>query len=461
MESWTLELNGKLLYEAQPRQNLFHDAEGDEVLYGGQAGGGKSKAIIADAIGFAIENKGVRVGLFRRTYPELAKSLVIELQKTLPYGFYHYNKTEKVAELPNGSRLEFNYCQNESDVYHYQSTEYDRLYFDEVTHFTRFQYTYLVSRLRTTKQGIKPQVKCGSNPGNVGHMFVKDRFIDGAIPEQLTERFDSESGRRFTTMFIPASIDDNKYILQNDPTYKDRLLSLPEKERRMLLEGDWDVFSGQVFSEWRRSIHIIEPIELKPEWNRFISLDWGYNAPHCALWYCVTPERRIYIYRELYGTQKTDEQLAKEIVELSQGEKIAYRTADPSIWSKSSIGESIADRMARVGAAFNAADNDRKSGLARVHSYLSLAPDKKPWIQIFSTCTNLIDTLPGLIYDAHKIDDVDTTGDDHAYDSLRYGLMSRPHPNAPSEVKPPKNSFESYLRNRKEERFIKEEYVGY
>lgn len=461
--SWTLETTDKVLYEAQPRQDLFHEATADEVLFGGQAGGGKSKAIIADAIGFASANPGVRVGLFRRTYPELAKSLVVELRKTLPYHLYKYNKSDHVAQLPNGSSLDFNYCQNEDDVFRYQSVEYDREYFDEVTHFTPFQYKYLLSRLRTTRKEITPQVKLGSNPGNVGHQFIKGRFIDGATPEQVTERVDEETGRKFTTVFIPSRIADNKYITDNDPDYVNRLLALPEQQRRMLLEGDWSVFAGQVFNEFRYDKHVIEPstVILEPYYKRFISLDWGYNAPLCVLWYCVLPDKRVIVYRELYATGRTDEQLAKDIVELTGEEKIHYRVADPSIWSKNSIGESIAERMARFGVPFNKADNDRVNGLARVHSFLDLAPDGKPWTQIFSTCGNLIRTLPNLIYDTHKLDDLDTDGEDHAYDSLRYGLMSHPHPTAPPEIKAPQNSMMGYIKKKQEQRWLRNEYVGY
>lgn len=426
------------LYEAQEKQVLFHNAEAEEVLFGGAAGGGKSYAILWDAVSKALKYKNIRIGIFRRTYPELEKSLIYNFLKDVPQELYQYSKQEHRATfVQTGSVIDFNHVQYESDVYKFQSVEYDFLYFDELTHFPEFIYEYLLSRLRTSKRGIKPQVKSGSNPGNIGHLWVKKRFIDDAKPYVVTKRVKEFDGgvTQFTTQFIPATLYDNKILLESDPKYEQRLKRLPEAERRALLEGDWDAFKGQYFKMWNAKKHVCKPFDIPRSWKRFRSMDWGYSNPSAVLWFAVSPEGRLYVYRELYVTETTIPELARQIKSMSvysddghTPEKIAYTVADPAIWSKTQYeqGESIALKLMEYGVPLMKADNARISGWQAVKDMLYYDEGHEPVLQIFESCYNLIRTLPVLVHDKNRPEDLDTDGEDHAADALRYGVMSNP-----------------------------------
>lgn len=450
------------LYQAQPRQQLFHTANAEEVLYGGAVGGGKSYAILWDAVMFCMQNDGVYTAVFRRTFPELEKSLILEALKVIPTSWYEYNKKEHRMYFKNHSILEYNYCQYESDVYNFQSAQYDRLYFDELTHFTKFIYLYLSSRCRTTKPNIKPQIKSASNPGNIGHNWVKMRFIDGGIPNEIQTKTDPETGHKFNVQFIPAKLQDNKYLMEGDPEYLNRLMNLPPEDRKALLEGDWNILKGQFFSEWRNEVHICEPFEIPFDWHRIIGLDWGWTNPTCVEWITFSPQGLAFVYRELMVTETTDDLLAIKIKELTGKEKIDYRMADPSLWSINQYerGESLAMRMSSYGVALIKGDNNRKSGWSMIHNYLRIDEDtKEPKLKVFNTCHYLIETLPGLIHDDHNPEDVDTRGEDHAGDALRYALMTKPIMYRPKSVKAPQYSFEYWFKKSQEEH-NKGMYVG-
>lgn len=457
-------------YTAQPKQLSFHFSEADETLYGGAAGGGKSAAILWDAIEFCLAHEKVRCAIFRRTYPELEKSIIFEFLKQVNSKLYRYSKQEhRVIFKQTGSVLEFNHCQYEQDVYKFQSAEYDRLYFDELTHFTLFIYSYLLSRLRTTRADIKPQVKSGSNPGNVGHLWVNNRFIAGAKVNTLINRVDEETGVEFTTMFIPAKVSDNKYIMENDPSYVGRLLRLPEDERKALLNGDWNAFKGQFFKEWNPKYHVRQAFDIPDGWKRYRCLDWGYRNPSACLWLAVDPDGRVYVYRELYQAGLTDGELASKILDLSGNENISYTVADPSLWSVTQYekGESIAMRLMENGIEVIKGDNSRISGANVVRAYLELLSIrrgsrsfKQSTLVFFSNCQHCIATIPALIFDKNNSEDVDTNGDDHGYDALRYGLMSRPMPKYLQHSKePPENSFNWFLRQLKNKR-ERTKYIG-
>ncbi|RMF53116.1 MAG: hypothetical protein D6746_15990 [Bacteroidetes bacterium] len=360
--------------------------------------------------------------------------------------------------------MEFNHCQYEHDVYGFQSAQYQRLYFDELTHFTYFQYIYLQSRLRTPKhKDVKPQIKSASNPGGIGHLWVKERFIDGVIPNKIQMKVDKETGKEYEVQFIPAKIDDNQILVQNDPLYKANLEKLSEDERRALLYGDWDVFKGQYFKEWNRDIHVIKPFKIPDSWKRFIAMDWGYTAPFAVLWLAIDHDGRIYVYRELYDTQYTVDRLSNEIKKLSGDEEILYVIADPSLWSITQYekGESIAMQMIANGLHMFKGDNNRLSGSQNIRNYLSVNPaDDKPMLQVFDTCHNLIRTLPSLVHDKRKVELYDTEGEDHAVDALRYGLMAHPLvPVAKKERRVPKRSFKGIIKHISNEKH-KKQYAG-
>ena len=429
-----------ILYKPQPKQALFHESEAEEILYGGAAGGGKSHSILWDAYMNCFKHSGLRVVMFRRTYPELEKSLIFKSRMYFSEGMGKYNESKKrwiiYCEDGGQSWIEFAHCKDESDVFNYQSAEYDIEYFDELTHFTEFQYLYLKTRVRTTRtDGFKPKIKAATNPGNIGHGWVRKRwklsdktnYFKVWNPDPTED--EPNPGSR---VFIPARLDDNQILMNADPNYINRLKSLPEQQRKQLLDGDWEVFSGQAFTEWDPKIHVIKPFDIPKHWERWSAVDFGFSKPFAGLWFAMDPcSRRMYCYRELYGAQIRDVLQAKRMVAMSRmsdgiPEKINFNVADPSIWANRGNGLSTAEVYAINGYNVIPGNNDRIMGKMRVHDYLSMASDGKPWLQIFNNCVNLIRTLPELILDTNNTEDVNTKQEDHAYDALRYFLMTRP-----------------------------------
>ncbi|MBQ2698610.1 MAG: phage terminase large subunit [Firmicutes bacterium] len=404
------------------KQWQFISSDCEEVFFGGAAGGGKSYAIAIDALLYALDHPGSRQIVLRRTLAELKRSLVLTALKLYPQGAAEYLSSQYLWRFANGSLLEFGYCDNEADVAKYQSAEYDRIFFDELTHFTAYQYLCMMSRLRGANDFPK-QIKSAGNPGGVGHAWVKERFVQ---PQTGSEPIVYPAGRR---LYIPARIYDNQFLLQADPHYAARLQELPEWERRAFLEGDWDIFAGQFFPEFRIDKHGMQPFVIPPDWHRFVSMDWGYNDPCAVLWHAVC-DGHVYTYRELYCREKTAGEVAAEIRRLSAGEEISYYVASPDMWQKrgadSIYGENIADSFAAQGIHLTKADNSRIVGWQRVREYLREAPDGTPYWRFFpAACPNLARTLPQLVFDPQHTEDA-AQGEDHAPESLRYGLMSRP-----------------------------------
>ena len=256
--------------EITPKQAAFIKAEQDEVLFGGAAGGGKSYAQLIDALLFAAKYAGSKQLILRRTYPELERSLILVHLGLYPKEIYSYNNSAHRGTFKNGSTIEFGYCDNEKDVFKYQSAEYDVIRFDELTHFTKTMYTYLISRLRGAN-GFPKQVKSSTNPGGVGHAWVKERFIDPAPPLQ---QIDTEEGSR---IFIPAKVQENSFLMAADPKYLQRLNNLSESDRKALRDGVWDLAEGQYFTEWDEQLHVIEPFPLPQEWTRIFAMDYGLD----------------------------------------------------------------------------------------------------------------------------------------------------------------------------------------
>ncbi len=442
------------LYEAQNKQFLFHTATADEVLFGGAAGGGKSYAIIWDAMAFGLQHTGVRISIFRRTFPELEKSIIEDWLKYIPSRFYEYNKKEHKATLKNGSFIEFNHCELEEDMYKYQSAQYDRLYFDELTTFPESIYIYLHSRCRTVNPNIKPQIKSATNPTGIGHLWVKSRFVDNAEPNKVIQRIDEETKNRYTTTFVPSRVYDNKYIMEADPAYIERLMKLPEEQRKALLDGSWDIAEGQFFKEWNRHIHVIEPFKIPSFWTRACGMDWGYSQPTVILWIAFSPKNdpvhkgRAYVYKELVITRATDTEIKREFDETNNKEKIDYIACDPKLWSVTQLerGESIASRLIEMGMPLIKADNARVSGWNVVRSYLAHDDKNPPSLYFFNNCYYTIRTIPSLIYSRNNPEDLESKGtEDHGADSLRYILMSKPLAGRiPGKIRP-YNSFQYWF----------------
>lgn len=431
----------------QPRQQVAEDALKDldpllshELLYGGTAGPGKTEFLLWHAYHACLQYPGLKVLGLRRSYTELRRSLVIRSLERFDRDNARYTTTENTWKFANGSRIEFGYCETNQDVYQYQSAEYDIVFWDELTQWpSDFCYLYLFSRTRSRlsmlARGFVPHVIAGTNPGYVGGAWVKARFVDPSPPEtRFIVELDVEDafGAR---IFIPAKLDDNKYI--NRKQYVASLANLPKAQRDALLEGSWDAIEGQYFTEWDRALHVVLPFHIPPWWTRIRCVDYGHFAPFACLWLAFDEDGDAVVYRELYETKLTPSmQCEKILARQVLGERVTYSVIDPSTFAKTGVGVPIAQQYIDNGVPCRRALNARVDGWARVRDYLrpremfgpdpNAEPELKVGLRIFSTCTNLIRELPMLVHDEKNPEDLDTDSSDHAADALRYGLMSRP-----------------------------------
>ncbi len=415
----------ELTFSVTKKQAAFISACEDEVLYGGAAGGGKSFGQVVDAFLYAARYPKSRQLLLRSSFPALERSLIMTALEIIPASLYKYQSSKHKMRFFNGSILEFGFLAQDADVVMYQSAEYDVIRFDELTHFTEYQYVYMLSRLRGTS-GYPKQMKSTTNPGSRGHGWVKERFINPAPPM-------TAFGKSQTRIFIPAKVEENKFLMEKDAAYLTRLQLLPENEKKALLYGDWDIFEGQFFSEFSREKHVIHPTEPPPYHKRFRSLDYGLDMTACY-WWAVDGEGSLTCYRELYQSGLTLSEAARAIIAATPPEeKITYTVASPDLWNRrQDTGKSGVEIMAAEGlCGLIRADNRRVAGWRVLREYL-----RGGKIQIFNSCVNLIRTLPALIYDPHAPEDAADRPHEitHAPESVRYAVMSRP----PLSIRPQK-----------------------
>lgn len=435
-------------YTASDRQTKFHTSEAFETLYGGAAGGGKTAAIVAEAVTYALEYPKARIYIFRKTIPELKQSVVPEIYKqcadfiNLAKGM-SYNAQDRVFNFTNGSIIQLAYLENPQDMYRYQSAEIHLLLVDELTHFAQEEYEYLKTRVRGTNPEQPLKVMCATNPGNIGHAWVKAYFIDITTPEKI---YKDKNGN--TRMFIPAKVSDHPIEAFRD-TYTRQLSSLTNPDlRRALLLGDWDIFAGQAFNEWLREKedgtpwHVVEPFAVPQHWVKWFAYDYGYNTYAAGLWLTRDPAtNRMYIYREFYQHEMSASKQAEMILMNDNAEAVNLRLADPSIWKQRGdveTGENIANIFQREGLIFQPANNDRMAGKNAIHELLAPMPDGLPGLQVFSSCANFIRTFPALPVDVNRPEDIDTRAEDHLYDCLRYGAINQRQGTMP-EPKIPEN----------------------
>lgn len=464
-----------VIWTPQPKQRRFLERPEYEALYGGAAGGGKSDALLAEALR-QVHIKHYRAIIFRKTYPELADLMdrSFEIYPRVCPGA-KYNDSKHFWLFPSGAKIYFGAMQHSKDRKKYQGRRFDFVGFDELTHFTWEEYSYMFSRNRPNGPGMRVYMRATTNPGGIGHGWVKDRFITAGPPLTPIKsvyriRYPDGSEHEITRkrIFVPATVFDNQILLTNDPEYLPKLAMMPEAERDALLYGSWDSFEGQVFREWtdvrehyvdRVRTHVIQEFDIPRSWPRYRSFDWGYSKPFSVLWWAVDGDDRVYLYREWYGASAPNTGIKLPIQGIAAGIKerekndgrvIGY--ADPAIWDASD-GESRADQLARQGVYFNPGDNARLDGKMQLHNRLSFDENGIPMMYVFSTCKEFIRTITTLVYSEKRVEDVDTNGEDHAYDAARYFLMSRPigqkevpprDPDAPPEYDDQVSSFINY-----------------
>ena len=417
-------------------QTQFLAASEREVFYGGARGGGKSYAMLVDPLRYC-HRATHRALLIRRTMPEL-RDLINHSQRLYSRAFpgAKWREQEKEWRFPSGAKIEFGYAENMTDVLRYQGQSYTWIGIDELPQYpTPDIYNFLRSSLRSVDPKIPVFMRATGNPGNVGSQWVREMFVNPSTPN---EKFDVNistpvGNRKISRRFIPAKLQDNPYLMQTDDYYI-MLASLPEIQKRQFLDGDWDAFDDSAFPEFKKQTHVVESFEIPKGWYRFRAADWGYSSPACCLWFAIDYDNNIWIYRELYVTKNTADQFAKKVLELEHGEYINYGVLDSSTWARrGDVGPSIAETMIQNGCRWRPSDRSPKSrinGKLEMHKRFTINPDtKEPGLMILSNCKNLIRTLSTLPIDSHNPEDVDTKAEDHAYDALRYGCMSRPiHP---------------------------------
>ncbi len=441
----------KTIWKPQKKQAVFQSRNEYEALYGGAAGGGKSDALLTEALR-QVHIPHYRALILRKTYPQLSE--LIDRSRQLYKAAYpkaRYNDSKHFWHFPSGAKIYFGAMQHTKDRINYQGKRYDFIAFDELTHFTWEEYSYMFSRNRPSGSGTRCYIRATTNPGGIGHSWVKERFISCAPPltpvtTQMQvagpdgKMIDMERKR----IFVPSTVFDNEELLKNDPNYLANLSLLPEKEKRALLYGDWDSFAGQVFAEWkndpahytdRKFSHVIHPFLIPKTWKIYRGFDFGYSRPFAVEWIALDHDGRAYVIAELYGctgvpnegVRYTPVQIAEAIKKMEaqhpnlKGRRIRG-IADPAI-SKAETGQSIADMFSGEGVFFDYGDNERIAGKMQFHYRLSFDGEGVPMMYVFENCVNFIRTIPALVYDSVNVEDIDSSGEDHIYDCVRYVLM--------------------------------------
>lgn len=418
------------------KQMMFLTDTHRYIAFGGARGGGKSWAVRVKAVLLAFNYPAIKIMIVRRTYPEL-RSNHIEPLKLILGDFAVYKDSTKEFTFPNGSVIMFRHCANATDIDKYQGTEVDVLFLDEATQLSEAEF----DRLKACVRGVNAfpkRIYLTCNPGGVGHGFVKRLFID----RRFTEHENPDD-----YVFIQSFVTDNHALMEADPDYIRQLEALPPKLRKAWLLGQWDLFEGQFFEEFRDDpdhyddrlyTHVIAPFEIPDGWKIVRSFDFGFRRPFSCDWWAIDYEGRAYLILQLYGCTDTPndgvkwhpDRIFSEIHRIEsehrwlRGKRIDG-VADPSIWD-GSRGESVVESADRHFVYFSKGDNKRIPGWMQCHYRLAFDGEGKPMVYFFSTCRAAIRTLPLLEYDDTCPEDLDTDGEDHFADSFRYFCMSRP-----------------------------------
>jgi hypothetical protein len=461
-----------LEYEPQPRQQLLHATKARQILYGGSAGGGKSKALRFDAYDFCINNPGCQAYLFRRTLGELDDNHIKWARFEVPLDIGKYNETRKVLEFINGSILHFCYCEKESDVLRYQGSEQYWTGIDEAAHLTESQIGYLKTRNRlggwTPARDTErlPRFVMASNPGGPGHNFLKETFLDRCPPE--TYFYDGSmvdpgkpDDKGWLSVFIPARMSDNKHL---DEDYAASFGGLSPEQARALREGDWDAVVGQALHNLNKDSHQIRPFSPPLHWTKFMVIDWGTASPFSVGWYCVSegailarkekwpeiwlPSGALIRYNEYYGwngkpnkgCRLPPKAVGKKIIEIETDRKetMDYRVGDTEMWAirgGPSVHEHFTDADPRL--VMQKSEKDRKRNytevLARLAGNSEYMEDGEvlddPMFFITQNCRHFWRTVPTLTLDTTDAEKgpATTNTEDHVYDEVAYACRSRPY----------------------------------
>lgn len=464
-----------------------------EALYGGAAGGGKTETLEMLPVvkktktGTPLyEHSRFKMLYLRRTFPELDSEVIPRSKDLYPnFGFQSYQDQKKRWTHPSGAIIQFGHCEHEKDVKKYDTAEYNIIAFDEATSFTPYQYEYLTfSRCRSSSADLPAIVRAGTNPGNIGHGYFRDRFVkphrDGNVVLRETRTIKGQS-QTLLRIYIPSKATDNTYLMQADPDYINRLNRLPEAERAAKADGDWWTFSGQVFDDWRiepfpdepaNARHVCSPFRIPEYWPKVISIDWGFNAMTICGWYAINPcpsgkyPAKIYKYRE-YSCKKTKiATWASDIRRLSGNEQYTDIVLDPSAWGDRGDEKTIAEQFEQYSEFRpRRADNNRVSGKLLIQDLIRWRPrparyipqegfdmelyskinrmsgpkaseeyaamfreedpeEFLPKFQVFDTCEETIKAIPLCVYDKNRVEDVAEFEGDDPYDETRYGLKA-------------------------------------
>jgi len=461
----------------QPKQfeamDVIQAGQYPYFLYGGAKGGGKSYLVRAAQISRRITYAGTIGVIIRRTFPELLANHIRKFFQEYPFVKPWYKASEKAIYYPNGSITEFKFLNHTDDVYNYQGLEYDDISLDEATQHEGEVIKILKTSLRSDPQvkskhpNFKPLFLMTGNPGGVGHAEVKRLFIDRkyTLEENAADYF-----------FLQAKIYDNPVFVEANPGYLQNLLDLPEDLRRAYLDGDWEVFIGQFFKDFRREIHGIDPISIDNEWGKIFALDWGYSPhPFHAGWYANDFNGNIYKYRELGGTETPPDEVAEQIGELSKDDKgLHYGVGDTQMWELNPFsrkkGELLSDKsiamminsvLAKHNLVMLQANKARVSGWTHLKSMMkwdaTLDPDgrrvfsRRPRYFIFNTCPITLAAYPQQIHSQTKPEDMLKQDGDDPCDADRYALLYIAEGEKPKEPEKPKPEKDSHLRYFEEE----------
>lgn len=455
-----------------------------EAMYGGAAGGGKSELLLMLPVVYGWhEIRGFNGILFRRTFPQLEESLIPRSREFYAPLGATYNDTKHLWTFPSGAVVRFSYLDKDADARDHDTAEYHYAGFDELTAFTEFMYRYITSRVRSTLPGVPALVRSATNPGNIGHVWVRDRFV---APAREGNKILYDEIAKSKRVFIPAKLTDNPHLMARDPDYINRLRILPLAEQKAKLDGDWWTFSGQVFDQYREApysdepanaCHVVEDFEPPSWWPRVIAADWGYAAHTWVGWGAISPDARCFLYREYCQKREDVSVWGANIRRASQFEldNIVAKVLDPSAWQKRGT-KTVAEQVieATEWSDWEPADNDRIGGKMLVHEFLRWQPRPNryvpkegykeetfqwilrnngseaaaayyamfepeapelniPRLQITRSCVELRRTIPLCVYEeknGHQTEDVaewqgnDEHPGDDPYDGLRYLLKA-------------------------------------